>query len=273
MHVVGFDGTEVAYRVDGQGPPVVLIHGTGGDSETNWRPMADRLAGAWRVVRPDYAGSGATRDDGRALTLDALAGQVAAAAQDAGAVPCHLVGFSLGAAVAVRLAATRPDLVRTVTLVAGFASADDARLGLQFALWRELAATDRRTLARLILLTGFSPDAVSALGADGVAEAVETTLATAPWEGMVRQIEVDLALDVRADAARIAAPALVIGCALDHMVPPSHARRLAETIPGARYAELASGHLAPMERPDDLAELVAAFLREHAGTGPAAAAD
>jgi len=46
------------------------------------------------------------------------------------------------------------------------------------------------------------------------------------------------------------------------MVPPAHARALAEAIPSARYAELPTGHLAPMEKPDALVDIVVSFLRE-----------
>lgn len=260
LRQVAFEGAEVAYRKDGAGPALVLVHGTGGDSESNWDALAEGLSADWTVVRPDYSGSGATVDDGRPLAVAYLAGQVRAAAEHAEAVPFHLVGFSLGAAVAIHIAAEHPDLVRSLTLIAGFASADDPRLRLQFELWRDLAAKDRSALARLILLTGFSPDAVADLGENGVEEAIQATLKTANWPGLARQIDLDLTLDVTEQAASIETPTLVVGCTLDHMVAPSHARRLAESIAGARYVELPTGHLAPMEAPQAVRDVLTEFL-------------
>jgi len=263
MHHVTINGSQVGYRRDGTGPGLVLVHGTGGDSETNWAALTDRFADKFTVIRPDYSGSGATVDDGRPLTVDFLADQIVAAARDAEAFPFHLVGFSLGAAVAAQVAASYPNLVRSLVLISGFASADDPRLKLQFETWRDLIATDRRALARLILLTGFTPQAVSALGSAGVKEAVEATLTNTNWDGLARQVDLDLSLDIGDRLAAIRAPTLSIGGTLDHMVAPGHARDLGERIAGARYVELPVGHLSVMEAPDTLAGPILQFLKTH----------
>jgi pimeloyl-ACP methyl ester carboxylesterase len=201
----------------------VLVHGTGGDSQSNWGHLVERFAASWTVVRPDYAGSGATLDAQEPLSVATLAAQVVAAAKAAGAVPFDLVGFSLGASIAAYIAAEYPDLVRSIVLLAGFASGEDSRLKLQFELWRDLIRSDRRSQAR--------------------------------------QVELDLILDVSGQVKRIAKPTLVIGCTHDHIVRPAHARAMAAMIPGARYAELDSGHLAPLECPDEFVRLVTDFLR------------
>jgi pimeloyl-ACP methyl ester carboxylesterase len=113
---------EVAFRVDGAGPGLMLLHGAGGNSETNWGPVVGRLSERHTVVRPDYSGSGETIDDGRPLTVPMLAAQAVAAAKQAGAIPFDLVGFSLGAVVATYIAAEYADLVRSVILLAGSAA-------------------------------------------------------------------------------------------------------------------------------------------------------
>jgi len=256
------EGAQVAYRTEGAGFPLVLVHGTGGNSQTNWGAAVERFSREWRVIAPDYSGSGATTDDGRQLTTDYLAAQIVAVADAAGAKRFHLLGFSLGAALAMKIAGDHPERVSALVLLAGFQSSRDARMRLEFELWRDLIATDRKALVRLLLLTGFSPDWLSALGVDGVAQVMEDALATTNWEGMARQVELNLALDVSDSIACIVAPTLVIGCTHDHMVPPSHARALAEAIPNARYAELPTGHLAALEQPEALVELVQSFLRE-----------
>lgn len=189
--------------------------------------------------------------------MELFAAQVLAAIDHAGAERFALVGFSLGAAVAAQIAADHPERVRALGLIAGFAQADP-RLRLQFDLWRDLIARDRAAMARLVLLTGFSPDALTSWGAPAVAQAVQETVDTQNWEGMARQTAVNLTLDVRPALARIKAPTLSIGCRHDHMVPPAHAKALATAIAGAAYRELPTGHLAPMERPD----LTAAVLRD-----------
>ncbi|CAB3805440.1 alpha/beta fold hydrolase [Pararobbsia alpina] len=264
MNSVDFAGAKVVYRVDGSGPGLVLVHGTGGDSESNWGHLVEHLAPHWTVVRPDYSGSGETLDNGEPLTTAVLAAQVVAAAQAAGAVPFDLIGFSLGAAVAAFISAEYPTLVRSVVLLAGFVSGEDSRQKMQFELWRDLIHFDCKSMARLVLLTGFSPDFLSGLGDAAVNENIETIVRSNNWEGMARQVELDLTIDVRDQARRIVKPVLVIGCTHDYMVPAAHARQLAALIPGARYAEMETGHLAPLEQPARFIEIVSDFLRGRA---------
>ena len=260
---VEVDGARVAYRVEGRGPGLVLVHGTGGSGETSWTEIQDRLAARWTVVRPDYAGSGETVDGGGPLSLAALAGQVVAAAVAAGAAPFHLLGFSLGAAVAVKIAADHPAKVRSLVALGGFPCAEDARIQLLLRLWRDLAGSDRAAMARLGLLTCLSPAYLERFDAAALEQAVAEDLAGNDWEGLVRQIDLDLVLDVRDEAARVGAATLVVGCRQDQIVPPAKARALAAALPGARYAEIDSGHAAALEAPDALLDLVQPFFAAH----------
>jgi pimeloyl-ACP methyl ester carboxylesterase len=260
MQIVEVKGARVTYRVDGQGPGLVLVHGTGADSQSNWEHLLEQLVPHWKVVRPDYSGSGHTEDDGSALTVPMLGEQVVAAAKAAGAAPFDLVGYSLGAAIAVYIAAEYPELVRSVVLLAGAVSGEDRRLRLQFELWRDLIETDRRALARMVLLTGFSPDFLGGWSQQQVDDTIELILATNRWDGMARQVELDLILDIREWVGRVASPTLVIGCTHDHMVPSAHARELADAIEGACYQEMATGHLAPLEDPDEFVRILKSFL-------------
>lgn len=260
MPTAHHDGTDVFYRVDGAGPALVLVHGTGGNGEINFGHLVPRLAERFTVLRPDYSGSGETVDPGGALTVGRLADEVMAAADAAGLERFDLVGFSLGAPVAVDLAARHPDRVRRLVLTAGFARADDARMQLQFRLWRHLAEHDPELQTRLQWLTGYSPGFVASLAPEAVEEAIATAVRIRRWPGFIRQVDLDLGLDVREAARAVRCPTLSIGCRLDHIVPPAHARELADLIPGARHAEIESGHVAPIEQPDVFVAMVEAFL-------------
>ena len=123
---VSVGSARVAYRVLGMGPAVLLVNGTGG-GDGHWGDLIERLARSRTVVTLDYSGAGETTDDGAPLDLPTLARQVAAVAEAVGAPHVDLVGHSLGAAIATVLAAERPELVRTLTLVAAFLTADEPR--------------------------------------------------------------------------------------------------------------------------------------------------
>jgi pimeloyl-ACP methyl ester carboxylesterase len=106
-------------RVDvtGSGEPLVLIHGLA-TTRSIWRHVAPRLAASRQVVTLDVPGFGAARPVGRGFDLEAVAADVADGLR-ASAVrePYDLVGHSMGAAVALTLAAREPDAVRSLVLV------------------------------------------------------------------------------------------------------------------------------------------------------------
>lgn len=257
MPTVSAGDASVHYEVTGNGPGLVLVHGTQGNGQTNWGHLAAGFADARTVITPDYSGSGLTTDGGGELTPESLAKQVVEVARDAADGPVDLLGFSLGSVVAAAAAALHPDLVRRLVLVAGWAHGEDSRHRLNFELWRDLALTDFDLFNRFGVLTGFSPAFLSMLGHDGVREILSVG---SPEPGLDRQIALDLRADIRGLLPKITAPTLVVGLAQDQMVPLSGPRELHESIAGSRYAELDSGHLVLFERPDDLVALVRDFL-------------
>lgn len=254
----------ISYQVDGNGDGLVLVSGTGGDLHSNWDHLIDHFAARRKVVRVDYSGAGATQDDGGPLRVEQLAEQVLAGADAATLDSFDLVGYSLGAAVAVYIAANYPERVRSLVLLAGFAYGGHSRLALQSQLWLDLIRTDPRQFARLVLLTGFTPGFLNNLSAQDIEQWIQAICSSNSWDGIARQIELDRCLDVRGCLEAIGQPTLVIGCANDCMVPAEHAKELAAAIRGARYVELASGHLAPFECPGEFAGLVTDFIgRQH----------
>ena len=139
MPTVSVGTATVHYLVDGSGPGLVLVHGTAFGAEGIWGHLVDYFSGDHTVIRPNFAGSDETTDDGGDLTIEALAEQVAAAAEAATDGRVDLVGFSLGAVVAAAVAALRPDLVRRLVLVAGWIGPNDEYLRNLMTVWRRIA--------------------------------------------------------------------------------------------------------------------------------------
>lgn len=264
MERVEIDGATVSYQVDGAGPALVLVAGTGGNLNSNWDHLIPALSATRQVLRVDYAGStGATRDPTKELTVERLAGQIMAAVEAAGINEFDLAGYSLGSTLAMHIAAHHPARVRSLTLLAGFSSGRDTRFALQGALWRDLIEHDPRSFAGLIVLTGLSPQAVSSFSEEEVNGWIDAICQNNDWEGILRQIDLDGRLDVTPLLARIQTPTLSIGCTHDYVVPPQHAQALARAIPDAEYAELPCGHLAPFEQAEGFARLLLEFTARH----------
>src|SRR5207249_11733163 len=105
-------GTRLRWFEAGSGPSVVLLHGFGG-AASNWTLVAPVLAGHCRVLVPDLPGHGGSSGlPGPAETLDPYADRVASILDE----PAVLVGHSLGAVVALRVASRHPDLVGGLVL-------------------------------------------------------------------------------------------------------------------------------------------------------------
>jgi pimeloyl-ACP methyl ester carboxylesterase len=251
--------TNISLRttVRGSGPGLLLAHGAGGGIEANFGTVIPRLAQDHTVVGPDYP------DDNEALDLDELADALVAAAVNSGVAQFTIVGFSLGAAVAVRAATRHPERARGLILTAGFAAPDN-RLRLAMDIWRALLrAGDYETFARFGLSSALSAAFVNeAIPGDQLPVLVEQAAKSIP-AGTAAQAALVLETDVRGDLAAISVPALVIATTRDLLADPSNSVYLTDSIPGAEVLEIATGHMAMAEAPDQWYQAVDEFLRRH----------
>lgn len=112
------DGIRVRYARRGaaEGVPVLLLHGFGGDLG-NWMFNLDALAAAHPVIALDLPGHGQSAVRLPGTTLPALAGWLGAFLDQLGIARAHLVGHSMGGAIALQLAADRPAAVASLALV------------------------------------------------------------------------------------------------------------------------------------------------------------
>lgn len=112
------DGQRIAYLDQGQGPPVLLIHGFGG-SMWQWEHQQSALATRFRIITPDLPGSGLSDKPDIAYTPDEML-QFLAGFLDALRIPqASLVGNSMGAGLAIGMALDHPDRVSKLVLISG----------------------------------------------------------------------------------------------------------------------------------------------------------
>lgn len=250
--------TRVHYEADGRGPGLALVHGTGGDAEKVFGNVVEHFSDTRTVIRPNFSGSGLTEDDGAGLTVELIAEQIAAAIDEASDGPVDLLGFSLGAVGAAAVAATRPELVRRLLLVGGWAHSTGPRDRFYFDTWRTLLDGDRELLKRFSALTGFSAAALDRFGHEGLAQWLAD-----PWPpaGIGRQIDLCGLVDIRPLLPAISAPTLVIGFAEDAMVPVEGSRQLHSGIRGSRLVEVpGQGHMDWFADPTGLVRLTRDFI-------------
>ena len=262
----------IAYTDEGHGQPVLLLHGS---LSADWfAPVAKLLVErGYRVLRPHRAGYGHSTDRTRHLDVPAHAAHAAAVLTASGVTGARVVGHSSGAAVALELARTRPDLVGSLVLLeAAFPYAPDEPKNP--AMPRAVAAAragDHEAAFDLFLGGVGGPDFrdvfVRELGLDGLRGAIDTAeyFFTAESPGFGRWSFGP------AEQAGVTAPVLlVVGGAGERLGTPHRARsaQLAAGLPHATMRVLPGvGHLMPLEDPTLVAATIAEFVGDSDGRG------
>jgi pimeloyl-ACP methyl ester carboxylesterase len=243
------------------GAPVLLLHGLG-SCAGDWAWQLPVLQSAYRVVAVDLPGHGASPVAGGVVTIERMADEVAALLAQITPEPAHVVGLSLGACVALRLALQAPASVRSLTLVNPFACVrprgpgDLGRLATRLAL---LAAAPMPTLAAYVARRLFPWPEQRALY-----EAAVASLAATSRRGYAAALRALARFDARGQLAAIRRPTLVVSGDRDTVVPLEAKLRLAAAIPGARMAVVpGSGHATPYDQPQAFNRLLVEFLAAH----------
>jgi pimeloyl-ACP methyl ester carboxylesterase len=270
MPTVEANGQTLYYEVHGEGEPLLCIGGLAMDS-LGWALQVPAFSQHFRTVIFD------NRDVGRSSYADGdyeisdMAADAMALADALELDNFHLVGISMGGAIAQELALAAPERVRTLTLCVtwpggGTWSRERARLWGAQAL-----RTSREDHLDLLMLQCFTEAFYE--NAEGVAFMRQMMLANpdpqAP-EAFVRQLTASGGHETRDRLGSLTMPVHVIGAEHDTLVPSWKSTELSGLIPGATLTMLAgAAHGANWERAEEFNGTVLDFIREHAAAAAA----
>ncbi|WP_103503111.1 MULTISPECIES: alpha/beta fold hydrolase [Streptomyces] len=260
--------------------PALFVHGLGGSSR-NWSTLMERLAGDVECEALDLPGFGASPppDNGQ-YSLAAHSRAVVRCVEAGGRAPVHLIANSLGGAAATRVAALRPDLVRTLTLISpalpelrpqrtALPTAMLAAPGMSKLLRRMTSDYPPEQRARGVLRLCYGdPARITPEEFSGAAAELERRQSLPYfWESLSRSARGLLNSYTLGGqhspwrlAERVLAPTLLVYGGRDRLVGFRMADRAAVAFRNSRLLTLpAAGHVAMMEFPDVVADAFREF--------------
>jgi 3-oxoadipate enol-lactonase len=254
---------DIAYVDEGAGFPLLLIHGLAGD-HTAWEPQVAAWKSRHRVIAPDNRGAGRSTQVDEPVSTRDLARDMLALLDACGVESAHIVGRSMGGAVAQHMALMAPERVRSMVMCASFAKLDAFGARVLANMREVLEITGSWEIhARHSVRNFVSPEFFDA-HPDRVA-AIERLIGgeTRLPACYVRQNHACLEHDTLADLGRIRCPTLVMSGGKDPICPPVCARWMLERIPGARgEAFEGSSHFFLMEEPQRFMQAMDRWLAD-----------
>ena len=257
------DGRELNVLLAGGGPgaPLVFLHGLGG-SQSTWQVVLGELVDGHRIAAIDLPGHGAS--DRRQEADYSIAGLAADIAEVIARLKLEhpiLIGHSLGGAVAMQIAISKPSLISGLVLI------DSAGLGLEISaeLLRLMAAVPGADTARGLLQLFYEDQKL--VVDRGVHEMAQTQLAEGAWAAQQAVANAAFGSGSQSPATQgelgaIPVPVQLIWGELDRVIPSDHALAAIKVIPDASLAVMVGvGHVPQVEAAERTATLIRRFAR------------
>ncbi len=273
MPSISLRSADIHYGVSGQGEPLLLIPGLGLD-RNYYRLGIPELSKHMTVYAVDPRGIGESTKSPPPYTVEAWAEDFAELIPALGCGPMHVLGSSLGGAMALALAERAPSLVKSLIVVGGFSELDRAaelnfglrmrlieRMGMNqdvadyMGLWtmtREFVNSDAgfaQMRANQEIIKRNSPELYLAF--------VKSVLA---WGRSLPEQKGEAKFTAR--LPNIKSPTLVIGSGNDQLIPLALSQTIAQGIPGAKLNVMPDGgHIPFIEKPQEVVKIVLDFIR------------
>ncbi len=249
-------------RERGAGPALILVNGMS-QSTANWTSQIARLSTEFRVLAWDCRGQGRS-PAGESATLDDHCADLVGVLDHYEVEAAHVVGFSHGARVALRCAATRPERVRSLVLTS-IGAGGDARRAAIVRAWAEILRLGGVEALAWCSLTHILGPRFLSENADHLALIVDAVVQRNSPEGigamMAAMRSYPPSID---DALKVRAPGLLISAGHDPLVSAASSAALKAAIAHCESLHIAeSGHTVPVECATEWRDGVSAFLRRH----------
>ena len=254
------EGAELAYRVEGEGNPLLLLSPLGADASF-WLRQMPAFASAHKVITFGHRGAPSSSPTDETCSIEQMAKDALGLLDQLGIVKADLVGLAIGSLVAQHMTRLAPERVRRLVLAASYMHADRSIADIT-ELWRQSAQRQgMEALFDLCLDWLFTPaylmdraDEVNKLRA--VYRLVHQDVTSFCGQSLA-----GLRHDSRGWVAHISHPALVLHGTADRLVSFDHAKALSDAMPSAQLAAIdGAPHFLNWEFPDEFNRTIRKFL-------------
>ncbi len=253
----------IEYYAEGEGPPLLMIRGLGGQASTWGEPFLSRLRQRFTTIRFSNRGTGLSDKLPAATSIREMADDAASLLSELGFQRAHVFGISMGGMIAQELVLNHPERVQG--LVLGCTNCGQAH-GVpvpaeNVARLRELATLSGEERARKYLEVTITPE-FALNGKDFLNDIMQIDQRTpTPAETYAKQMAAAQTFDSYDRLPQITAPTLIIHGDRDQLLAPENAQILASRIPGAEVRIVSNAaHMFFWEKPEESASAIADFL-------------
>jgi len=249
------DATLAYLDTGGTKPAVLLLHGAY-LSKREWRAQTAGLCSRFRIIAPDLRAHGDSGRQGRPYSVQQFARDIETLLDSLGVEHAHVCGHSLGGMVAMQLACTRPERVRSLVLAETSYGTSSTRVEATLSAWSRplFRRASLRWQARMFAqtLSKHTPELHAYLEEEILKYADDRGTYDGIWDAV-------LAFDGRARLAGIHRPSLVVVGERNRQTH-RQGRAISSLIPGARLKVLpAAGHMLNMDQPAAFNDLLLDF--------------
>lgn len=263
MDQVEIAGLRIAYRREGQGLPLVLLHGGFGLDSRSWRRQFDSLSDEFTLVAWDAPGFGQSSDPPPTFRLPDYADCLALFISALGLPSAHLLGLSWGAALALELYRRHPEIPRTLVLAGAYAGWAGS-LPPDVVEQRLAQAVRDEQLPPEHWVPNYLPGMVTEAAPHDMVDEIRTLMCDVHPAANLTALRGMAEADLRDVLPRIEVPTLLLYGEADQRSPLPVARELHARIPRSTLVVLPGvGHLVNFEAADRFDHEVRSFLREH----------
>jgi pimeloyl-ACP methyl ester carboxylesterase len=257
------NGVNIAYRVQGKGPPLVLVMGYRLNSMAWPASFIEQLSRQFTIVTLDNRGTGQSDKPLNGYALANMARDVCGLLDELKIARVHMLGYSMGGAIAQEFVRQFPDRISSLVLCATMAGGPSATYAQASVVrvMRDLPGRSPEQAARQIWKATYSP--LYLAQHQHIAEEQmrrEIALPT-PLHAADLQFQAFAEFDGSQQLSEIQKPTLILTGDLDRLISPKNSRKIASLIPRARLVVIpGGGHRVMWEATDECLSHIVAFL-------------